>query len=100
MVETAVPLEPHRKAVGLVHYPTVMVVIGVGAFLPFVSKTVEVQELSTSTVDPSARASVEREGFGGISYAAAATPDGRATARPGQRLIDDVARERAKSELW
>ena len=99
MVETVVLLEPHRKAVRLVHHPTVMVVIGVGAFLLFVSKTVGAQELSTGTVDPSGRAPMERAGFGWISYPAAATQNGRATASPGQWLIDDVARERAKFEL-
>jgi hypothetical protein len=99
MVETVVLLEPHRKAVRLVHYPTVMVVIGVGAFLLFVSKTVGAQELSTGIVDTSGRASMERAGFGGVSYPAAATQNGRATASPGQWLIDDVARERAKFEL-
>jgi hypothetical protein len=99
MVETVILLEPHRKAVRLVHHPTIMVVIGVGAFLPFVSKMVGAQELSTGTVDPSGRASMERAGLGRISYPAAATQNGRATASPGQWLIDDVARERAKFEL-
>jgi hypothetical protein len=96
MVETVVLLEPHRKAVRLVHHPTVMVVVGVGAFLLFVSKTVGAQELSTGTVDPSGHASMERVGLGGISYPAAAT---RNTASPGQWLIDDVATERANFEL-
>ena len=99
MVETVIFLEPHRKAVRLVHHPTVMVVIGVVAFLLFVSKTVGAQELSTGTVDPSGRASMERAGLGGISYPAAAPQNGRATASPGQWLIDDVARERAQFEL-
>jgi len=99
MVETVIFLEPHRKAVRLVHHPTVMVVVGVGAFLLFVSKTVGAQELSTGTVDPSGRASMERAGLGGISYPAAAPQNGRATASPGQWLIDDVARERTKFEL-
>jgi hypothetical protein len=99
MVETVVLLEPHRKAVRLVYHPTVMVVIGAAAFLLFVSKTVGAQEPSTGTVDPSGRASIERAGLGGISYPAAATQNGRATASPGQWLIDDVARERAKFEL-
>jgi hypothetical protein len=87
MVETVVLLEPHRKAVRLVHHPTVMVVIGVGAFFLFVSKTVGAQELSTGTVDPSGRSSMERPGLGEIS-----------TASPDQWLIDDVARERATFE--
>jgi hypothetical protein len=99
MAETVVLLQPHRMAVRLVHHPTVMVVIGVGAFLLFVSKTVGPQELPIGTVDPSGRASMERAGPGGISYPAAATQNGRATTSPGQWLIDDVARERAKFEL-
>lgn len=99
MVETVVLLEPHRKAVRLVDHPTIRVVIGVGALLLFVSKTVGAQELSTGTVDTSGRASMERAGLGGISYPAAATQNGRATASPGQWLIDDVSRERAKFEL-
>jgi hypothetical protein len=42
---------------------------------------------------------MERPGLGGISYPAAATHNGPAKASPGQWLIDDVARERAKFEL-
>ena len=98
MVETVLLLEPHRKAVGLAYHPTVMVVIGAAAFLLFASKN-GAQELSTGIVDPSARASMERADLGGIRYPAAASQNGRATASPGQWLIDDVARERAKFEL-
>jgi hypothetical protein len=47
----------------------------------------------------SGRASIERSGLGGISDPAAATHNAQATASPGQWLIDDVARERAKFEL-
>jgi hypothetical protein len=74
-----------------------MVVIAIGAFLLFVSKTVGAQELSTGAVDPSGRTSMERAGLDGISYPAA--DKGRATASPGQWLIDDVASERAKLAL-
>jgi hypothetical protein len=42
---------------------------------------------------------IERPGLGGISYPAAATHNGQATASPGQSLVDDVTRKRAKFEL-
>jgi hypothetical protein len=100
MVENAFLVEPHRKAVTLVRHPSIMVVIGVGAFLLFIDETVgTAQELPTGTIGLSGRAFIERPGLGGISYPAAATHNGQATASPGQWLIDDVARERAKFEL-
>ena len=40
MVEKAFLVEPHRKAVTLVRHPSIMVVIGVGAFLLFIGETV------------------------------------------------------------
>ena len=100
MVEKAFLVEPHRKAVTLVRHPSIMVVIGVGAFLLFIGETVgTAQELPTGTIGLSGRAFIERPGLGAISYPAAATHNGQATASPGQWLIDDVARERAKFEL-
>jgi hypothetical protein len=100
MVEKAFLVEPHRKAVTLVRHPSIMVVIGVGAFLLFIGETVgTAQELPTGTIALSGRVSIERPGLGGISYPAAATHNGQATASPGQWLIDDVARERAEFEL-
>jgi hypothetical protein len=100
MVEKSFLVEPHRKAVTLVRHPSIMVVIGVGAFLLFIGETVgTAQELPTGTIGLSGRAFIERPGLGGISYPAAATHNGQATASPGQWLIDDVARERAKFEL-
>jgi hypothetical protein len=57
------------------------------------------QELPSGSISLSGRASIEQPGLGGISYPAAATHNGQATASPGQWLIDDVARERAKFEL-
>jgi hypothetical protein len=100
MVEKAFLVEPHRKAVTLVRHPSIMVVIGVGAFLLFIGETVgTAQELPTGTIGLSGRASIERPGFRAISYPAAATHNGQATASPGQWLIDDVARERAEFEL-
>ena len=95
MVEKAFLVEPHRKAVTLVRHPSIMVVIGVGAFLLFIGKTVgTAQELPRGTISLSGRASIEL-----ISDPAAATHNAQATANPGQWLIDDVARERAKFEL-
>ena len=86
--------------VTLVRHPGIMVVIGVGAFLLFIGETVgTAQELPSGTIGLSGRASIERPGLGGISYPAAATHNGQATASPGQWLIDDVDRERAKFEL-
>jgi hypothetical protein len=77
-----------------------MVVIGVGAFFLFIGQTVgTAQELPTSIIGLSGRAFMERSDLGGISDPAAATHNGQATASPGQWLIDDVARERAKFEL-
>ena len=77
-----------------------MVVIGLGAFLLFIGETVgTAQELPTGTITLSGRASIERSGLGGISDPAAATHNAQATASPGQWLIDDIARERAKFEL-
>ena len=74
--------------------------IGVGAFLLFIGETVgTAQELPTGTIALSGRVSIERPGLGGVSYPAAATHNGQATASPGQWLIDDVARERAEFEL-
>ena len=100
MVEKDFLVEPHRKAVTLVRHPSIMVVIGVGAFLLFIGETAgTAQELPTGTIGLSGNAFMERPGFGGISYPAAATQNSQATASPGQWLIDDVARERAKSEL-
>jgi hypothetical protein len=100
MVEKAFLVEPHRKAVTLVRYPSIMVVIGVSAFLLFIGEMVgTAQELPTGTIGLSGRASIERPGLGGISYPAAATHNGQATASPGQWLIDDVARERAEFEV-
>jgi hypothetical protein len=100
MVENAFLVEPHRKAVTLVRHPSIMVVIGVGAFLLFVGETVgTAQELPTGTIGLSDRAFIERPGLGGISYPVAATHNSQATPSPGQWLIDDVARERAKFEL-
>lgn len=81
MIETAVLLEPHRKAVRLVHHPTIMVVIGVGAFLLFVSKTVGAQELSTGTVDTSGRASM-------VSAGSVILPLQRRTAGPPRALAN------------
>jgi hypothetical protein len=100
MVGKAFRLEPQRKAVMLVCHPCIMVVIGVGAFLLFIGETVgTAQELPTGTISLSGRASIERSGLGGISDPVAATHNAQATASPGQWLIDDVARERAKFEL-
>ena len=100
MVEKAFLVEPHRKAVTLVRHPSIMVVTGVGAFLLFIGETVgTAQELPTGTIGLSGHTSIERSGLGGISYPAAATHNGQATASPGQSLIDDVARERAEFEL-
>ena len=100
MVGKAFLVEPQRKAVMLVCHPRIRVMIGVGAFLLFIGETVgTAQELPTGTIGLSGRASIERSGLGGISYPAAATHNGQATASPGQSLIDDVARERAKFEL-
>jgi hypothetical protein len=100
MVEKAFLVEPHRKAVTLVRHPSIMVVIGVGALLLFIGETVgTAQELPTGTIGLSGRAFIERPGLGAISCPAAATHNGQATASPGQWLIDDVARERAKFEL-
>src|SRR5215469_12820263 len=94
MVEKTFLVEPHRKAVTLVRHPSIMVVIGMGAFLLFIGKTVgTAQELPTGTIGLSGRALIERPGLGGISDPAAAT------ASPGQWLIDDIARERAEFEL-
>jgi hypothetical protein len=98
MVEKAFLVEPHRKAVTLVRYPSIMVAIGVGAFLLFIGKTVgTAQELPTGTIGLSGRIFIERPGLGGISDPAAATHNAQATASPGQWLIDDIARERAKA---
>jgi hypothetical protein len=100
MVGKAFLLEPHRKAVTFVRHPSIIVVIGVGAFLLFIGETVgTAQELPTGTISLSARAFMERSGLGGISDPAAAAHNAEATASPGQWLIDDVARERAKLEL-
>src|SRR5215472_3989871 len=100
MVEKALLVEPQRKAVMRVCHPRIMVVIGVGAFLLFIGETVgTAQELPTGTISLSGRASIERSGLGGISGPATATHNAQATASPGQWLIDDVARERAKFEL-
>ena len=101
MVEKAFLVEPHRKAVTLVRHPSIMVVIGVGAFLLFfIGKTVgTAQELPTGTIGLSGRAFIEPQGLGGISDPAAAAHNAQATASPGQWLIDDVARERAEFEL-
>ena len=100
MVEKALLVEPHRKAATLVRHPSTMVVIGVGASLLFLGETVgTAQELPTGTIGLSGRAFIERPGLGAISHPAAAMHDGQATASPGQWLIDDVARERAKFEL-
>ena len=101
MVEKASLLEPHRKAVTPVSHPSITAVIGVGAFLLFfIGKTVgTAQELPTNTIGLSGHAFIERAGLRGISYSAAATDNGQATASPGQWLIDDIARERAKFEL-
>ena len=100
MVEKASLLEPHRKAFALVSHPSITVVIGVGAFLLFIGKTVgSAQELPTNTIGLSGHAFIERAGLRGISYSAAATDNGQATASPGQWLIDDIAKERAKFEL-
>jgi len=77
-----------------------MVVIGLGAFLLFIGETVgTAQELPTGTISLSARAFIERSGLGGISDSATATHNAQATASPGQWLIDDIAKERAKFEL-
>jgi hypothetical protein len=100
MVKKAFLVEPQRKAVTFVRHPSIMVVIGVGAFLLFIGETVgTAQELPTGTISLSARAFIERSGLGGISHPAAAAHNAEATASPGQWLIDDVARERAKFEL-
>jgi hypothetical protein len=100
MVGKAFLVVPQRKAVMLVCHPRIMVVIGVGAFLLFIGETVgTAQELPTGTISLSGRASIERSGLGGISDPVAATHNAQATASPGQWLIDDVARERAKFEL-
>jgi hypothetical protein len=100
MVEKALLVEPHLKAVTLVRHSSPMIVIGVSAFLLFIGRTVgTAQEQPTGTIGLSSRAFIERPGLGGISYPAAATHNGQATASPGQWLIDDVARERAQFEL-
>jgi hypothetical protein len=100
MVGKAFLVEPQRNAVMLVCHPRIMVVIGVGAFLLFIGETVGIaQELPTGTISLSGRASIQRSGLGGISDPAAATHNVQATASPGQWLVDDVARERAKFEL-
>ena len=97
MVEKAFLVEPHRKAVTLVRHSSIVVAIGVGAFLLFVGETVgTAQELPTGTIGLSGRAFIERAGLRGNNHPAAATHNGQATASPGQWLIDDVARERAK----
>jgi hypothetical protein len=95
MVEKALLVEPHQNT--LVCRPGIMVV---GAFLLFIGETVgTAQELPTGTIGLSGRAFIEPPGSGGISYPAGATHNDQATASPGQWLIDDVARERAKFEL-
>jgi hypothetical protein len=100
MVEKDFLVEPHPKTVALVPHPSIMVVIGAGAFLLFIGETVgTAQELPTGAVGLSGRAFIERPGLGGISYPAAAMRNGQAAASPGQWLIDDVAGERAKFEL-
>jgi len=100
MVEKTFLVEPHRKAVTLVRHPSIMVVIGVGAFFLFIGQTVgTAQELPTGTISLSGRAFMERSDLGGISDPAATTHNAQATASPGQWLVDDVARERAKFEL-
>jgi hypothetical protein len=84
----------------LVHHPSTMIVIGLGAFLLFIGETVgTAQELPTGAIDLSDRVAIERSSLDGISDSATATQNGRATANPGQWLIDDVARERAEFEL-
>ena len=50
MVEKAFLVEPHRKAVMLVRHPSIMVVIGVGAFLLFIGETVETAQHDTSSL--------------------------------------------------
>jgi hypothetical protein len=65
MVETAFLVEPHRKAVRLVRYRSIMVLIGVGAFLLFIGKTIgTAQEIAEGTIGLSDRASMERSGLG------------------------------------
>jgi len=100
MVKKAFLFEPQRKAVTFVRHPSIMVVIGLGAFLLFIGETVgTAQELPTGTISLSARTFIERSGLGGISDSATATHNAQATASPGQWLIDDIAKERAKFEL-
>jgi hypothetical protein len=97
MVEKAFLVEPQRKAVTLVRHPSIMLVVGVGAFALLIGETVgTAQELPISL---SGRSFVERSGLGGISDPVAAPRNAQAPASPGQWLIDDVARERAKFEL-
>ena len=100
MVEKAFAVEPYRKAFVLIRHRSNTIAICVGAFLLFIGETIgTAQELPTGTIDPSDRVSMERSGLGGIGDPAAAMQNRQPTASPGQWLIDDVARERAKFEL-
>jgi hypothetical protein len=100
MLENAFLVEPSERRFRSFVIRAIMVVIGVGAFLLFIGKTVgTVQKLSAGTLEPSDHASMERSGLGGTRDAAAATQNGEVTAGPGQWLIDDVAREHAEFEL-
>jgi hypothetical protein len=107
-------LGPRRRVVRPVRRASIMAITGITAILMFISETVgTAQELPTVTkstgvpFDPSNasrsagdRTSIERSNRGTITDPAAATQGGQATsASPGQWLIDDIARARAKSKV-
>jgi hypothetical protein len=113
MIEKPVDeLGVRRKAVRRVRLMNLMAAAGIAALLLFIGETVAIaQEPPTASqgsapvpFDPSEaggprsdRASIDRSRAGGINDPAAATQIGQAS--PGQWLIDDVARERAKFEV-
>src|SRR5215467_9662747 len=83
MVEKAFLVEPSERRFHSFVIQAIMVVIGVGAFLLFIGKTLgTAQELSTGTIDPSDPASMERTGLAGIRDPAAPTQNGQVTAGP------------------
>jgi hypothetical protein len=65
MVEKAFLFEPQPKAATFVHHPSIMAVIGLGAFLLIGETVGTAQELPTGTISLSARAFIERSGLGG-----------------------------------
>ena len=98
MVEKTFLVEPHRKAVTLVRHPSIMVVIGVGAFFLFIGQTVgTAQELPTGTISLSGRAFMERSDLGGISDPAATTHNAHIRRR--QALVNGWSMTLLGSEL-